>query len=805
MHNSRFRRPGFQGGASPPPAPLGELRLHETRIREYQNLPVSPEALPDKLALLKREAQASLSTVRAYAADGAFRYAEAAELAHFASSYARIRRFPVAEEIDAIMGFVEQEVRLRASAQPGAAGTDLSLWPPRFLARITHALSQCAGPGILMAIDGLAQTLVETGPLRVATGWTAEPLAMMADGLSRRESALVRQALERLAQAIASRDLALEPDWTARHLSMVINGLCRGSGPATQQALRCLAQQVNNPALSRPRDWAARDLAMTVSGLGMGQGKDVQAAQVTLAQTLQERNLNARYGWTDRDLIMLANGLGWSQGPEVGGALIHLGEEVMRRPLAQESGWTLQALAVMAQALGRAQETGAALSHLARALRGRHLVTEAGWTPQDLAMLAQGLGQGEGEDIKEALAHLARQVAELELTPGCGWTALDLAMMAKGLSRGRGGQIEEALSRLARAVGHGERRVEQGWTAHALAMMASGLSRGESTAIRGVLRRLADSISEQPLTCERGWTGPRLAMMIDALGQTMPGHPVFQNLAQALVTRAALEPETLACVLMALCSFSLSRCHRAVAQQLLAALDRLAFVPRDRRTREGLLWCTTLLHFACQKPVDPDPTRAQAFAHYHSYYRACPAGDSACEPDPPTPDDHWHAQWIHDYWFGPSGTTEGPPDRLVQTGSASVTSFARQQVFEHFQRALPGRVLQRAARVHQFPVDILIDGRVCIEIDGPGHCVLLEAGDGDRAGSLREERLTRDQFVDHMLGRYGYRVFRVREGLDADRLYTLAAMIRSGLDGLSGHNARSRRGAMRKRAGWRRQ
>ena len=56
----------------------------------------------------------------------------------------------------------------------------------------------------------------------------------------------------------------------------------------------------------------------------------------------------------------------------------------------------------------------------------------------------------------------------------------------------------------------------------------------------------------------------------------------------------------------------------------------------------------------------------------------------------------------------------------------------------------------------------MIDGRICIEVDGPWHFVQALAEGRDAGGdTLVRKRRTKDLFIDHMLRQYGYQVLRI--------------------------------------------
>ena len=84
-----------------------------------------------------------------------------------------------------------------------------------------------------------------------------------------------------------------------------------------------------------------------------------------------------------------------------------------------------------------------------------------------------------------------------------------------------------------------------------------------------------------------------------------------------------------------------------------------------------------------------------------------------------------------------------------------------------WKKNLPGHELALEARINGFPVDILIDDRVCVEVDGPDHFVDQSVEVPELPGRVSvKARRTKDLFIDHMLCQYGYLVFRIVDEQD---------------------------------------
>ena len=673
-------------------------------------------------------------------------------------------------------------------------------------------------------------------------GWTAQNLSMVASGLSRGRASDVREALVRLALVIADQELTEQHGWTPWYLAMMANGLSRSEGPAIRRALNRLAQSVARQPLAPRAGWTARSQAMMANALGKAEGPDIQKALCRLSERVCQQPLTATQGWTPRHLAMMANGLSKGEGAAIEQGLSHIAQAIARWSLTADENWTTRHLAMTANGLGKAAQARVqgALDRLAQAVSDQAWSQDPPWTAQDLGMMAHGLAKGEGEDIHKALVRLADRVCAMDMTQAAGWTTRDLAMLAnglgkaaKGLGKGESAQALAALSALATAVsdphwcqpglwspdwlamltyglsqGEGPAiapaltqlaqillqsrslTANEGWTAPSLSMMASGLARGQGQVVHRALNRLARSPDPQELARPALWSARSLAMMMEATGQTLAGQAVFGHFTTALAQRAAHQPEALVSVLGSLSRFALSAPHLTSAGRLQEALRANDFQPQDRQDLDKLLWSTTLLHFACQQDTPVDQELAASFAQF---YQQCLAserlsGESTAVPAPTEEDDDWHLAWARDYWQPTAtGCPSQPP--MARTAAPVPVPGWQQKLFDDLQAGLPGHSLQMAVAVNHCPVDIMIDGRVCIEADGGWYCVEVpaEVPEEDRAGqgdAVVSQRPTRDLFVDHMLRRYGYQVVRIAHSEDPAQRDELARQVRSAL-GLS--------------------
>ena len=478
----------------------------------------------------------------------------------------------------------------------------------------------------------------------------------------------------------------------------------------------------------------------------------------------------------------MINALGKGEGGDTRRALTCLAEAVMRQgSLPEKADWTARRLALAAHGLARGEGEAiqGALGCLAQEVLVRYLDEDPPWSAQHLAMLTHGLARCERKPAGEALVRLAQTFSQRELTAEQGWSALHLALVAHGLSAARGGGALGALTHLAQHVRACSAGELQGWTVRQLVMTAHGLSRGMGPEIVQAMEHLALCVQSLGLTPERGWTPPLWVMMTDAMGQALYGHPLFGRLVSTLAGSAAREPELLASALGSLCSCALRRPHLEAARQWLDALRAEAFVPRGLRVQGQLLWGTSLLHFASLLPESANEALAERFAAAYRAYSSCGTDEPSAGRDTRLRD-AWHIRWARDYWASFAGE-DRMPVVMESTGCPEVSAL-QGWVFQKLRQALPGHELEMETRVNDFPVDILIDRQVCVEVDGPSHFIRMPVPAGGQPGDAMLQRRTKDLFIDHMLRGYGFAVFRIVDSQDPDSLGKSIRQIRAVLE-----------------------
>lgn len=680
---------------------------------------------------LKTAAREALQAAQAWIDAGSLDKVYQKNIGGLVNTWSKLCCHPVTQQIDDILGRVAQGVWASFSQD------SLCRWETASLVKVANGFSKCTRKEASQVLVLLAQVVNRkaTSPTAQA-GWAGAQFPMTASDKK-------------------PEGLPEDKGWDAWNLALMANALCKAEGADVEQALGHMAKAINERKDSL-KDWPARYLAMMASALCKAEGADVrddvQQAIGHMAKAINERK-NSLKDWNSQSLAMMANVLGKTEGADV-------------RDHVQ------QALGLMAKAINERKDG---------------LTEEKGWTAQHLSMVANALGNAEGDDVHQALGHLAKAINQRKdrLTEEKGWNAQSLAMMANGLGKAEGKEarddVQQALGHLAKAINKrkGSLTEEKGWNAQNLSMMANGLCRASGTEIRMALIQIEKAVSEQDLANGKGQGVQTLKIMMFSIGQyCAPG--LLKKIVSALVKEAEKAPGALAYVLNKMSRFWLSGRHLDAAGQLLEALMRHGFEPDDQRAKDEILWNTTLLYFAEQQQKDPDPKRLRSFKQAYKHYLPRKPRIQGEARKAERPDDLWHILWSADYWekddiLAPTGAMDtrsaGQPD----------TPRLQKKVFNQLQKALPGHSLQMEVPVRDFPVDIMIDGRICVEVDGSDHFVEVRA-EGGAAGQFVRERRTKDLFIDDMLRRYGYQVFRISDAENANQLTMFVNKVRSALD-----------------------
>ena len=630
---------------------LRALRACESRISALQNLRPSRDqgVLQQRRAQLRTEAGSALRQARTCAAQGDLRQLGPDSLGGMINSFAKMARYPVSHDLEAVVACLGHEVEQRA------VEGSLVRWPARQLALVANGFSKSrrvrAGQGMIR----LAQALLGLAPEQLTglQGWTAQPLAMMIDGLGKVEGDAIVQALAHLAQAVPEApSLRPESGWTAQHLAMVVHGLARSEGEAVQDALTRLALAIRRQDLTVQAGWTAQNLAMTIKGLDRGEGPAAQEALAHLAGAIPEaEHLTPEAGWSALYLEMAARGLGKRPGLAVMNALIRVRTALARRQLTPGPGEAAPGPDESGGGYENRVNTGEqGAQGPAPSMHHFHALRAAERRIKELQQLKGGYRSGgpgrrnallreevdsalrsaqacasEGELRQVTAASLAGMInsfAKMRAWPviqgidgimAClgqevsgraargvlaHWSPLQLALVANGLSKGEGASVQEALLQLARAVlAVGQPLREQSWSAQYLAMMVNGLSKGEGAWIQMALAHLAQVfLHQEPLTRESGWNDRHLAMMANGLsrGREQDVRPALKAIARAVRARdlAVVQGwgvQSLAMMVNALGRSAGDRVQEALSHLAQAVLRIPHLVPGDGWTAQRLV------------------------------------------------------------------------------------------------------------------------------------------------------------------------------------------------------------------------
>lgn len=705
-------------------------------------------------------------------------------------------------------------------------------WNSQHLTMVANALSKGQGPEAREALMQLARTISQRD-LSCQDEWNPHHLSVTASALAKIEDEEdAQQALTCLARAIKDRDLRTEQGWLVSYIAMMTNAMGKGTGPDVEMALTRLAQLINTRDLTRRGGWSSRNMAMLANGLSKGRGQAVEEALTQLALIIlpgRGWDLLSEREWSGQDMIMLANGISRGTGREADKALAQLALVVRSRRLDGARPWSLQDITLMGNALAKAEEeeeVRKAIRHLARTISEQNLLAQAEvlprtlglltnalakssgpdvelvltriaqivndqpwpglrqWEARILVMIIHGLGKGRGPDVLKALTRLARVIKNSRLLLKDDWTDQHLSMAANGLGKAEGVEVEAALNHLAQAIKKLQQLQPGSWGAQPLAVMACQMSRAGGKEAREALQLLTDSLNGQQLTAEAGWNARTLSMMTTAIGQDLCTSALFDELTGHLLAQAAQKPTALVSALQGFCRFSLTAAHLRVARRLLDELEALDFRPATRRQWGALLWSITLFHFASGQLQAAEAGLADSFerdCRRYLSWRSDREQDDA--EDELSYNDGWHNSWACDYWHQ-APRLSCRVEQGIPRPAGEPISYWQQQVFEQLKKELSGHDLQMEVHVNDFPVDIMIDGRLCVEVDGKGHFIRTSATADEQPAEGDNQRRTKDQFIDEMLHRYGYRVFRIAGAEDRDKLRAFVRQVRAAVDSL---------------------
>ncbi|MCG8532335.1 MAG: hypothetical protein MI749_16970, partial [Desulfovibrionales bacterium] len=319
--------------------------------------------------------------------------------------------------------------------------------------------------------------------------------------------------------------------------------------------------------------------------------------------------------------------------------------------------------------------------------RKRDLKDEKEWTAQHLALVANAIGKVESKRATRALVATAGEVADRkwDLKDKTEWTAQSVALVANAISKVEGNNdVTRALNIIADAVIDREQDFEDNteWTAQGLSMVATGLRySGNSRAFELVIDRL--------------------------------------------VTFAGQEPLELAWLLSCMSGWHLVDEHLRAGLKLYKALEEADYRPDSLRTVHELIWSATVMHFVSTEMggSEGDDSRTDLFRKYYQNYRNFAEGNQERNGSGTVFQDRWHGIFARDYWE----PEQSEPGLVIEFQEEDRDISKKQrQVYQKLREIYDSCYLE--VSINQFPVDILLDGRVCVEVDGPQHYVKYGAG-----------------------------------------------------------------------------
>ncbi len=183
--------------------------------------------------------------------------------------------------------------------------------------------------------------------------WSAQPLAMVTNGLSQVTGDDADTTRKALAKEVGRRGLAGDLKcWIAQDLAMVTNGLSQVTGDGADTTRKALAKEVGSRALAGGlKGLIAQELAMVTNGLSQVTGDDADTTRKALAKEVGSRDLTDTKEWSAQHLAMVTNGLSQMAGDDADTTRKALAKEVGSRDLTDTSEWSALHLAVVASGM----------------------------------------------------------------------------------------------------------------------------------------------------------------------------------------------------------------------------------------------------------------------------------------------------------------------------------------------------------------------------------------------------------------------------------------------------------------------
>ena len=636
------------------------------------------------------------------------------------------------------------------------------------LALLANGFSGVSGcePGLKTLHD---EVVKREAQLSAAQGCRVQHLALLTNGFSGVSGC--EPGLKILHAEVVKREAQLGAAQGCRvqHLALLANGFSGVSG--CEPGLKILHAEVvkREAQLSAAQGCPVQNLALLVNGFS-GVGGCEPGLKILHAEVVKrEEQLSAAQGCRVQHLALLANGFSGVSDCEPGLKILHA--EVVKREaqLSAAQGCRVQNLALLANAFSGVSdcEPGLKILHSAVVKREAQLSAAQGCPVQNLALLANGFSGVSGCEpgLKILHAEVVKREAQLSVAQSC--RVQTLALLANGFSGVSG--CEPGLKILHDEVVKREAQLSaaQGSQVQHLALLANGFS-GVSGCEPGLKILHAEVVKrEAQLSAAQCCPVQNLALLTNGFsglsgcerGLNILYTEISQHIPFELSNWSAKE---LTMILRVLC-----KCFPSVLQVTLGiTLFNELYRLQGSRLEIELLWFSAMLDFVTTH-------NPHEFFFDAMPYRNCLPGELFFEAPSQTfsepafspadsktgwKNNQWQDTFAFIYWYWPD-QQQGDCPALIPEQTPDVSRL-QQKVYRALVKALPNQPIKMEVQIKQFPVDILVGQRLCIEVDGPSHFYQddsIEEANKKTPGMRR----TVDYFIDHILHKLGFKVMRI--------------------------------------------
>ena len=301
------------------------------------------------------------------------------------------------------------------------------------------------------------------------------------------------------------------------------------------------------------------------------------------------------------------------------------------------------------------------------------------------------------------------------------------------------------------------------WIAQDLAMVTNGLSQVAGADADTTRLALAKEVGTRALAGDlKCWIAQDLAMVTNGLSHCLYaiGEDVVQALIKAMMKMLPTKKQIMT-ALNALCRLSLLHDQLELGYLLVKSFyDTTDYIEADiliTPEYSDLLWCLAVLDLC--RTENPLVTGDIEIPYLDIFFTPLMEGERVTG----IPSDRWQHRFAYIYWMGIDHSDFDVSIVFPAPEKNRKTSSLQKRVYQSIKEALPNSVISMEVEIEGFPVDILVDNKLCIEVDGPQHFIQehsMEAEEQVLQHFPGKER-ARYRLIDHILKRLSFDVMRI--------------------------------------------